>query len=101
MIHLVHVDHHAQVARQIHALSCRYTTVEPLSLDEVFLDVRGCEGLFGPPPHIAQAIKKRVRLLTFDVSRMLPFGNGLSWRLDNHRAVDQTWGEVVDDIFAR
>src|SRR5262249_12072405 len=35
--------------------------VERLSIDEAFADVAGCERLFGPPPAIAQAIRRRVR----------------------------------------
>src|SRR5262249_24921065 len=35
--------------------------VEPLSLDEAFLDVRGCEGLFGPAPDMACQIKARIK----------------------------------------
>ena len=33
--------------------------VEPLSLDEAYLDVRGCEPLFGTAPEIARQIKER------------------------------------------
>ncbi|HHI67815.1 MAG TPA: DNA polymerase IV, partial [Planctomycetes bacterium] len=35
--------------------------VEPLSLDEAFLDLSGTEGLFGPPLRVAREIKLRVR----------------------------------------
>jgi DNA polymerase IV len=61
----VRMSHYAQVARQIREVFLSFTPlVEPLSLDEAFLDVRGCEGLFGPTPEIARRIKERVRAET-------------------------------------
>jgi DNA polymerase-4 len=35
--------------------------VERISIDEAFADVAGCTHLFGPPEHIAKAIRRRVR----------------------------------------
>jgi DNA polymerase-4 len=58
----VRMRHYATVARQIRDILLSFTPlVEPLSLDEAFLNVRGCEGLFGPAPEIARRIKQRVR----------------------------------------
>jgi DNA polymerase-4 len=54
--------HYAQISRQIRQIMQSFTPlVEPLSLDEAFLDVHGCEGLFGPPPEIARKIKARIK----------------------------------------
>jgi DNA polymerase-4 len=72
----VRMSHYAQVARQIRAILLGFTPlVEPLSLDEAFLDVRGCEGLFGPPPEIARQIKLRVRRETGLVASVGVAGN--------------------------
>ena len=58
----VRMAHYAQIARQIRDILLSFTPlVEPLSLDEAFLDVRGCEGLFGPAAEIARRIKERIR----------------------------------------
>jgi DNA polymerase-4 len=55
------MSHYAQVSRQIREVLFSYTPlVEPLSLDEAYLDVRGCETLFGPAPEIARQIKARI-----------------------------------------
>ena len=63
--HLVFVkgrmEHYAAVSRQIRGIFFNYTSlVEPLSLDEAFLDVSGCERLFGDALTIATAIKKQI-----------------------------------------
>ena len=58
----VRMQHYAQIGRQIRAIFLSFTPlVEPLSLDEAFLDVHGCEGLFGPASEIARQIKRRIR----------------------------------------
>jgi DNA polymerase-4 len=58
----VRMKHYAAIAGQIRDILLSFTPlVEPLSLDEAFLDVRGCEGLFGPAPEIARLIRARVR----------------------------------------
>jgi DNA polymerase-4 len=57
----VRMKHYGEVGRQIRAILLSFTPlVEPLSLDEAFLDVRGCEGLFGPALQMARAIKERI-----------------------------------------
>ena len=56
------IDHYAAVSREIREIFGRYTPlVEPLSLDEAFLDVGGSEGLFGPAPEIGRRIKQEIR----------------------------------------
>ena len=56
------MKHYVEVGRQIRQTLLSFTPlVEPLSLDEAFLDVQGCERLFGPAPEIARQIKDRIR----------------------------------------
>ncbi|MEW6742121.1 MAG: DNA polymerase IV [Planctomycetota bacterium] len=53
---------YAAVSRQVMAILERYTPlVEPLSLDEAFLDVTGTERLFGTPVEIAERIRREIR----------------------------------------
>lgn len=61
----VRMAHYAAISRQIRNLFFRYTPlVEPLALDEAFLDVSGCEGLFGPAETIARRIKQEIKAET-------------------------------------
>jgi DNA polymerase IV len=61
----VRMDHYANISRQIRAILLSFTPlVEPLSLDEAYLDIRGSEALFGPAPAIARRIKDRIRAET-------------------------------------
>ncbi|HEB93899.1 MAG TPA: DNA polymerase IV [Gammaproteobacteria bacterium] len=58
----VHMSLYAGVSRQIHAIFARYTPlIEPLSLDEAFLDVGASKRLFGSAAVIARRIKQEVR----------------------------------------
>jgi len=57
----VRMDRYQEVSAQILAILTEFTPlVEPLSLDESYLDVTGSEKLFGPPLKIAQEIKRRI-----------------------------------------
>jgi DNA polymerase-4 len=61
----VRMHHYAAIASQIREILFSFTPlVEPLSLDEAFLGVRGCEGLFGPAPAMARRIKDQIRAET-------------------------------------
>jgi DNA polymerase-4 len=52
---------YGEVSKEIMAIFARYTPlVEPLSVDEAFLDVSGCQWLFGPPEEIAASIQKDI-----------------------------------------
>ena len=54
-------DRYTEASRQIMAIFQRYTPlVEPLSLDEAFLDVEGCERLFGDVIEIGKGIKRDI-----------------------------------------
>ncbi|HEX6539102.1 MAG TPA: DNA polymerase IV [Candidatus Dormibacteraeota bacterium] len=60
---VVPVDFRAYRAasRSVFAIAREYTPlIEPLSLDEAFLDVTGSRRRFGPPEEIAQTIRRRV-----------------------------------------
>ena len=56
------IEHYAEVSREIREIFERFTPlVEPLSLDEAFLDVTGSEHLFGSAAEIGSKIKRVVR----------------------------------------
>lgn len=56
------MERYVEVSRQIFAIFRDFTPlVEPLSIDEAFLDVTGCGRLFGPPESIGHRIKERIR----------------------------------------
>ena len=55
-------DAYTAYARRIREVFLSFTPlVEPLSLDEAFLDVSGSVRLFGDPPEIARRVKERIR----------------------------------------
>jgi DNA polymerase-4 len=57
-----HRDRYASASEEVFAIFRRYTPlVEPLSLDEAFLDVTGSRALFGDGEAIAGTIKREVR----------------------------------------
>ncbi len=57
----VRMERYRQVSRQVLNIFSRFTDrIETLSLDEAFLDVSGCERLFGTPVQIAARIKEAV-----------------------------------------
>ena len=56
------IGYYAEISAQIREIFERFTPlVEPLSLDEAFLDVTGSQGLFGPAVQVARQIKESIR----------------------------------------
>lgn len=56
------MQRYAAVSREVFAIFERFTPlIEPLSIDEAFLDVTGARRLFGDGPRIAALIKEAVR----------------------------------------
>lgn len=55
------MSRYAEISHDIHAIFEDYTPViEPISLDEAFLDVTGSVRLFGKPETIGRTIKRRI-----------------------------------------
>ncbi|MBW1801187.1 MAG: DNA polymerase IV [Deltaproteobacteria bacterium] len=58
----VRMARYRQVSGQVFEIFRRFTPlVEPLSIDEAFLDVTGCDRLFGSPVEMAKKIKQTVK----------------------------------------
>jgi len=56
------MNHYAEVSHQIRAIFEEFTPlIEPLSLDEAFLDATGSEPLFGAAAEIGRLIKERIK----------------------------------------
>lgn len=53
---------YAAISKQVHGVFREFTDqIEPLALDEAFLDISGSIGLFGTPKAIGAKLKERVR----------------------------------------
>ena len=56
------MPYYAEISKQIQEIFQRFTPIiEPLSLDEAFLDVKGCQHLFGSSAAIGRRIKAEIR----------------------------------------
>jgi DNA polymerase-4 len=61
----VRMSRYVEVSRQIHRIFQNYTPeIEPVSIDEAFLDVSGCIGIFGSADQIGQKIKADIKQQT-------------------------------------
>jgi len=55
-------ERYREVSERVFAVFDRFTpVVEPASIDEAFLDVTGCEKLFGPAVEVARKLKRAVK----------------------------------------
>jgi DNA polymerase-4 len=56
-----HHREYASYSKRVMAILAEYTPLlEPISIDEAFLDVTGCEQLFGPADELARRIQQRI-----------------------------------------
>ncbi len=59
------MERYVEFSKKIHAIFHEFTPqVEPISIDEAFLDVSGCIRLLGEPIEIARKIKERIKKQT-------------------------------------
>lgn len=59
------MDYYAAISEEIREILYRFSPlIEPLSLDEAFVDVAGCEALLGPADEIGRQIKQEIRSKT-------------------------------------
>lgn len=57
-----HFDRYLEVSRDFMAILQEYSPfIQPMGLDEAYLDMTGFESLYGPPAEVAMRIKARVR----------------------------------------
>jgi DNA polymerase-4 len=55
------IGRYAEVSEQVHGVFREFTPeIEPIALDEAFLDITGSERLFGGPRELATSLKRRV-----------------------------------------
>ena len=58
----IHGDKYEYVSSRLVKIFRQFTPqVEPYSIDEAFLDITGCERLFGPPLALGKKLKEKVR----------------------------------------
>lgn len=58
----VRMERYQQVSRRVMAVLGRFSPlVEPVSVDEAYLDLTGTEGLWGPPAKAGRAIKQGIK----------------------------------------
>ena len=58
----VRMERYAELSQQVQAIFENFTPeIEPISLDEAFLDVTGCTQLFGSAEKIGRAIKRQIK----------------------------------------
>jgi DNA polymerase-4 len=56
------MERYAEISHDIRRILDAFTPlIEPISIDEAFLDVTGSQALFGTAPDIGRAIKRRIR----------------------------------------
>ena len=92
------ISYYAEVSRQIREIFERFTPlVEPLSLDEAFLDVTGSEQLFGPAAEIGRKIKQS-RSERDWLGRFGRCGSQQVSRQDRQRPQEARWLLVVEPI---
>jgi DNA polymerase-4 len=59
------MERYVEISRQVFEILEQFTPlVEPLSIDEAFLDVTGSERLLGPPEQLARELKRRIHAET-------------------------------------
>ncbi len=55
-------NRYSEISKKIMALLETFSpVVEPVSIDEAYVDITGCESLYGNPKHIGLTIKKEIR----------------------------------------